>query len=51
MKNKSTHQVISPTVKQVTNAHSMGWQYIGDGYFARGDDIGGFVDGRGWVIF
>lgn len=26
----------------------MGWEYIGDGLFAKGEELGYFLEGRGW---
>lgn len=33
-----------PTEKQIEHCAGMGWRYIGDGLFARGDVVGYFTD-------
>ena len=33
-----------PTADQIRNCKSMGWEYIGDGLFIKGDVIGYFVN-------
>ncbi len=40
----------NPTPVQKENAGFMGWQYLGDGMFSRGDDLGGYTN-AGWVYF
>ena len=37
-----------PTPEQIENAALMGFEYIGDGIFIRGDEIGYFTE-RGFV--
>lgn len=37
-----------PTEKQIINSGNMGWEYIGDGLFAKGEELGYFIEGRGW---
>lgn len=36
--------MICPTDTQIENAYLMGWQYLGDGIFIRGDQMGWFTD-------
>lgn len=35
--------MIMPTAKQMGRCAMMGWAYIGDGLFTRGDQIGYFT--------
>lgn len=37
-----------PTAKQIKNSGNMGWEYIGEGLFAKGEELGYFIEGRGW---
>lgn len=35
--------LVMPTEKMVQNCASMGWEYLGDGLFGKGDVIGWFT--------
>jgi hypothetical protein len=35
--------VITPTDKQIQNCELMGWEYLGEGLFCRGDEMGYFT--------
>jgi hypothetical protein len=37
--------VQQPSKKQIEQCALMNWIYIGDGYFARGDELGWFENG------
>jgi len=34
--------LVMPKPQRIINAESMGWQYLGDGIFAKGDELGYF---------
>lgn len=37
----------NPTNKQISNSQLLGWEYLGDGLFTKGDLLGYFTqDGR-----
>lgn len=36
--------MLIPTQKQIENCAGMGWQYLGDGLFAKGDLLGWFTE-------
>lgn len=36
-----------PSEKQIENCESAGWEYLGNGLFAKGELIGWFTD-NGW---
>jgi len=38
---------IEPSEQQVTNCHSMGWTYLGGGYFEKGDRMACWTS-QGW---
>ncbi len=40
---------MQPTAPQIEKCELMGWQYLGDGLFARGDQLGSFIDNI-WII-
>lgn len=33
-----------PTPDQIENSKALGWEYVGDGYFVKGDMMGYFVE-------
>ena len=35
--------LVLPKSSQIENALSMGWEYLGDGIFAKGEDLGYFT--------
>lgn len=41
---------IEPSDKQVMNCISMGWEYLGSGYFEKGALTGYFTSTNGWVV-
>lgn len=41
--------LIEPTPIRIKNAASMGWEYLGDGLFSRGEQLGGWTDEK-WVV-
>ncbi len=36
-------ELITPSEKQIINARTAGWEYLGDGLFANGDQLGWFT--------
>ncbi len=36
-------EVLMPTDTQINNALCFGWEYLGDGLFSKGDDVGYFT--------
>lgn len=40
--------IIKPTQKQIINCELTGWEYLGDGLFAKDDILGYFTD-KGFV--
>ena len=49
-KKRDNNIITSPNNILITNASDFGWEYIGDGYFTRGDHIGFFTAGGRWNI-
>jgi len=39
---------VEPNSDQLRNAQSMGWEYLGDGLFSKGDLMGWFYVGGFW---
>lgn len=39
----SEKDLITPTEKQIINAAASGWEYLGDGLFSNGDQLGWFT--------
>ena len=33
---------------KILNAESMGWEYIGDGYFIKENNLGYYLENGGW---
>lgn len=46
---KSNLEPLEPSEQQVTNCISMGWSYLGSGYFEKGTLTGYFTSTNGWV--
>ncbi len=40
---------MQPTPQQMERCELMGWEYLGDGIFARGNHLGSFIDNH-WII-
>jgi hypothetical protein len=50
IRKKRENNIILPISIVISNASGFGWEYIGDGYFTRGDHIGFFTTGGRWNV-